>query len=101
MIGTEVYALSEKGRKRFDAFPEIIADDGYVRALFKADERTLVDSCYSLVRAPANLASLLKIKIRSRLGRYELKKKFPELLGNEEKVTAMPRLDIRLDLFMA
>lgn len=85
MIGTGVFALSEDGRKRFDRFPEIIADDGYVRALFKSDERTSVASCFSLVRAPADLASLLKIKTRSRLGRYELKKKFPELLENEEK----------------
>jgi glycosyltransferase involved in cell wall biosynthesis len=85
MIGTGVYALSEAGRKRFDTFPEIIADDGYIRALFKTDERTSVDSCYSLVRAPADLVSLLKIKTRSRLGRYELKKKFPEFLENEEK----------------
>ena len=85
MIGTGVYALSEAGRKRFDTFPEIIADDGYIRALFKAHERTSVDSCYSLVSAPANLMSLLKIKTRSRLGGYELKKKFPELQGNEEK----------------
>ncbi len=85
MIGTGVYALSEEGRQRFDKFPEIIADDGYIRALFKTHERTSVDFCYSLVRAPANLTSLLKIKTRSRLGRYELKKKFPELLENEEK----------------
>lgn len=85
MIGTGVYALSEEGRKRFDTFPEIIADDGYIRALFKTNERTSVASCYSLVRAPADLVNLLKIKTRSRLGRYELKKKFPELQGNEEK----------------
>jgi len=85
MIGTGVYALSEEGRKRFDSFPEIIADDGYVRALFKSDERTSVDSCYSLVRAPLALEGLVKIKTRSRLGVYELRRKFPELQLNEEK----------------
>ena len=85
MIGTGVYALSEEGRKRFDTFPEIIADDGYVRALFKTHERTTVVSCYSLVRAPADFINLLKIKTRSRLGGYELGRKFPELQGNEEK----------------
>lgn len=85
MIGTGVYALSEAGRRRFDRFPQIIADDGYIRALFKSHERILVDSCYSLVRAPATLEGLLKIKTRSRLGGYELREKFPELLDNEEK----------------
>jgi len=85
MIGTGVYALSQEGRKRFDTFPLIIADDGYIRALFISHERISVDSCHSLVRAPADLNSLLKIKTRSRLGGFELKKKFPELLKNEEK----------------
>jgi glycosyltransferase involved in cell wall biosynthesis len=85
MIGTGVYALSEEGRKRFDKFPQIIADDGYIRALFKTHERTSLDTCHSLVRAPTNLEGLLKIKTRSRLGGYELKGKYPELLRNEEK----------------
>jgi glycosyltransferase involved in cell wall biosynthesis len=85
MIGAGVYALSKEGRKRFGKFPLIIADDGYIRALFNAKERTSVASCYSLVRAPDDMESLLKIKTRSRLGGYEFKSKFPELLKNEEK----------------
>lgn len=85
MIGTGVYALSEKGRGRFDKFPRIIADDGYIRALFNSNERTCLDCCYSSVRAPANLEGLLKIKTRSRLGGYELKIKYPELSSNEKK----------------
>ena len=85
MIGTGVYALSEQGRARFDSFPDIIADDGFVRALFTNGERFSVDDCYSLVRAPLHLRGLIKIKTRSRLGRYELALNFPELLGNEEK----------------
>lgn len=85
MIGVGIYALSEEGRNRFLKFPEIIADDGYIRALFQTNERTSIDSCHSLVRAPASLEGLLKIKTRSRLGRYELKMNFPELIQNEEK----------------
>lgn len=85
MIGCGVYALSEKARKRFSIFPDIIADDGYVRALFKSHERTVVPDCWSLVRAPRNMAGLLKIKARSRRGRYELALAFPELLTNEPK----------------
>ena len=34
MIGVGVYALSEKGPERFAEFPDVIADDGYVRMLF-------------------------------------------------------------------
>ena len=85
MIGTGVFALSEEGRSRFDKFPDVIADDGFVRASFTSKERVSVKGAYSTVRAPLDLTSLLKIKTRSRLGRYELSTRFPELLTNEEK----------------
>lgn len=85
MIGCGVYALSEQGRNRFSIFPDIIADDGYVRALFQSHERTIVPECWSIVRAPRDIAGLLKIKSRSRRGRYELASAFPELLDNEQK----------------
>lgn len=85
MIGAGVYALSKKGRERFSIFPEIIADDGFIRCLFKESERGLARGYYSIVRAPKNLAALIRIKTRSRLGRYELKEKYQELLENEQK----------------
>jgi len=85
MMGAGVYALSKEARTRFDKFPDIIADDGYVRALFKEEERGSVKDAYVIVKAPASLKWLLKIKIRSRLGQMELASKFPELLKNEEK----------------
>ncbi len=85
MIGSGVYALSEAGRKRFDNFPAIIADDGYVRCLFTDDERPPTVGAYAVVNAPKNLINLIKIQTRSRLGRYELKEKFPQLLNNETK----------------
>jgi glycosyltransferase involved in cell wall biosynthesis len=37
--GSGVYALSEIGRRRFDNFPNLIADDTYVRIQFKPEER--------------------------------------------------------------
>jgi len=39
MIGSGVYGLSENGRKRFDKFPSITADDGFVHMLFTPKER--------------------------------------------------------------
>jgi len=85
MMGAGVYALSEEGRSRFDIFPNIIADDGYVRALFNEEERGNVEGAYAIVKAPITLKWLLKIKIRSRLGQMELAQKYPELLNNEKK----------------
>jgi len=85
MLGAGVYALSEAGRKRFDRFPDVIADDGYVRALFREHERGMAEGAHSIVRAPANLHWLIKIKARSRTGQMELAARFPELVANEAK----------------
>ena len=52
MIGVGVYALSEEGRRRFGEFPEMIADDGYVRMLFSPSERIRVDDAPVRVYAP-------------------------------------------------
>jgi glycosyltransferase involved in cell wall biosynthesis len=83
MIGVGVYALSEEGRRRFAEFPEIIADDGYVRMLFGSGERVRVDGAPVRVYAPERLSDLVRIKTRSRLGRYELRQRFPDLVANE------------------
>lgn len=85
MLGAGVYGLSAVGRSRFDCFPNLIADDGFVRALFKESERGRIKDAQSIVKAPASLFWLIKIKTRSRLGTMELAKKYPELLNNEVK----------------
>lgn len=85
MIGAGVYALSEEGRKRFDLFPDVIADDGFVRALFNEHERGKVIGAVSIVRAPATLYWLMKIKVRSRMGQMQLANMYPELIKNEQK----------------
>ena len=72
MIGVGVYALSEEGRGRFGEFPDVIADDGYVRMLFSPAERTRVDAAPVCVYAPGQLSELVRIKTRSLLGRYQL-----------------------------
>lgn len=83
MIGVGVYALTDAGRRRFGEFPDVIADDGYVRMLFDASERIRVDDAPVRVSAPAGLSDLARIKTRSRLGRYELGERFPELAARE------------------
>jgi len=85
MMGAGVYALSEEGRKRFDQFPDVIADDGFVRALFKEHERGKVEGAFVTVKAPASLKWLMKIKTRSRLGQMQLAMRYPDLIKNEAK----------------
>lgn len=74
-----VFGLSEQARSRFHHFPQIIADDAFVRAQFSQDERLVPDDCSFTAIAPFNLRDLIKIKTRSRFGNVELKEKFPEL----------------------
>ena len=83
MVGCGVYALSQKGRARFGKFPEIISDDGFVRAHFSDKERPVVEGCIVTVCAPRTLAGLIKIKTRSRLGGRQLREYYLELFDKE------------------
>jgi glycosyltransferase involved in cell wall biosynthesis len=79
-IGVGAYAMNAAGRQRFTQFPEIISDDGFVRGLFTDEERIIVSSCHTIVRAPRNLQSLIAVRTRSRIGVYELLQKHPEIM---------------------
>ena len=83
MVGCGVYALSKLGRSRFGTFPEIISDDGFVRAHFSDDERPVINECIVKVNAPRTLSGLVKIFTRSRLGGKQLQARYPELFGKE------------------
>jgi glycosyltransferase involved in cell wall biosynthesis len=83
--GSGVYALSEVGRKRFPQFPEIIADDTYVRLQFKPEERETLSSVKSMVFPPRTIPQLLAIRTRAYAGTVELDHQFPELRANKGK----------------
>lgn len=77
-VGAGVYALSEQGRARFGRFPDVIADDGFVRFQFAPHERVTVEAAVSRVKPPRTLAGLLRIKTRSRVGQYQLAQRYPQ-----------------------
>lgn len=85
MITAGVYALSEAGRGRFGRFPDVIADDGFVRLHFETGDRVEVQAALSQVRAPSRLADLIKIRSRSRLGVHQLSMRYPELFQAERR----------------
>ncbi len=72
VIGTCSFIISEAGRKRFQKFPDIINDDGYVRCCFDSHERMNIDNTSIYIKAPRTLYSLIKIKTRARLGNMQL-----------------------------
>lgn len=84
MIGSGVFGVNAEGRKRFGAFPRVIADDAFFKLHFKPGERVVVPGCEAIVRAPGTVWDLVKIKTRSHLGNVELREKFPELFVNEK-----------------
>lgn len=77
MVGTGVYGLSQAGRTRFGEFPDIIADDGYVRSRFHPHERAAVEDAPVTVYAPRTFGDLVRVKTRSRFGAYELAQQHP------------------------
>lgn len=83
MIASGAYALNERGRARFDKFPDVIADDGYVRMLFDSTERALVVDATSIVHVPLTLGDLMHVKTRSRVGVLQLRRQFPQLARRE------------------
>ncbi|HBY01620.1 MAG TPA: glycosyl transferase [Rikenellaceae bacterium] len=85
MIGSGIYSLSEYGRSQFYEWPDLISDDGYIRALFGLNERGVCKKSCVIIHAPKTFAELIKTKTRSRLGRYQLQQKFPEIFREERK----------------
>ncbi|WP_432558154.1 glycosyltransferase family 2 protein [Granulicoccus sp. GXG6511] len=71
LIGLGVYALSENGRRRFDQFPALTADDLFVQRLFTRAERRTTPGHF-VVRAPRRWRDLLRVRIRTVQGTKEL-----------------------------
>jgi glycosyltransferase involved in cell wall biosynthesis len=80
--GSGVYALTHAGRGRFDQFPNVIADDGYVRIQFKSEERETLAHANSIVFAPRTIRNLIRIRTRAHYGTMELAQRYPDLWTN-------------------
>ena len=80
--GSGVYALSEAGRNRFNAFPPVTGDDAFVRRLFAPHERCAVEGSLSTVVPPKNLWGVIQIKTRSHFGNDELRRLYPQNVVN-------------------
>ena len=95
--GSGVYALSQVGRRRFGPFPNITADDGYVRIQFAPEERQTLGDVNSIVFAPRTIKELILIRTRAYYGTAELARRFPHLWKNRGE--SNPRTIISLCAF--
>jgi glycosyltransferase involved in cell wall biosynthesis len=81
--GSGVYALSEAGRRRFGQFPDVVADDTYVRLQFTLKERETLPGVKSTVFPPRTVLQLIAVRTRAYRGTFELTQHFPELRANK------------------
>ncbi|MFP4273862.1 MAG: glycosyltransferase family 2 protein [Paracoccaceae bacterium] len=82
--GCGLFAVNAAGRARWGAFPDVIADDTFVRLHFTPDERIGLPASYDwpLVEGWANL---VKVRRRQDAGVAEIARRFPELLQRDDK----------------
>lgn len=81
--GAGVYAVNAAGHQRIGRFPNITADDAFVRLQFAPGERKTVETCRSMVVPPKTIATIIDIKTRSHFGNQELRQLSPRLWDNE------------------
>ncbi len=72
VIATCSYIITEEGRSRFEKFPDVINDDGFIRCNFWNREISNVPGAEIYIKAPKDIYSLIKIKTRARLGNMQL-----------------------------
>lgn len=72
IIGAGAYAMNEAGHGRLGTWPRVTADDQFVLRLFSEHERITVPGHHTHVRAPADLATLVRRQVRVRRGNVEL-----------------------------
>jgi len=102
--GAGYFAVNRAGRQRWDGFPEIIADDLFVRLNFAAEERILVEERFRW-ELTEGFRSLVRVRRRQDRGTRQLLARFPELARNEDKPGFEPgefrRLATRFPVGMA
>ncbi|MEW6983297.1 glycosyltransferase family 2 protein [Colwelliaceae bacterium 6471] len=70
---SNVIALSKEGVKRVGLFPELIADDEYLRRQFTVSEYSTVEYLHFTFICPKNLSNLLNVLTRVERGNLQLR----------------------------
>ena len=84
IMGSGFYAIDRKLRSRFADFPQLTADDKFIRNLSRPGERRVVSGCYAMINMPETFADLLKVKTRWTYGNLELAAARPDLNVNDQ-----------------
>ncbi len=85
--GFGIFAVNAAGRARWDAFPDIISDDTFVRLQFTPSERIRLPQTYRWPMVDT-LPKLIRVRRRQDVGVAEVADLFPALTGNDAKTRA-------------
>lgn len=81
VTGAGLFAVNREGRARWDQFPQIIADDGFVRLNFAPHERIRVELPYQWP-ITEGFSRLVRVRRRQDAGNGQLARIFPHLQRN-------------------
>lgn len=95
--GFGLFATNAMGRARWDAFPNIISDDTYIRLLFTPAERIQVPAPYDWPMIEG-FRALTRVRRRQNAGVAELAALHPHLMANQAKPPLPPATLARLAL---
>ncbi|MFD4958816.1 glycosyltransferase family 2 protein [Microbacterium sp. NPDC058389] len=73
LFGRGLIALSETGRARFGAFPDVISDDLFVDAQYTDEEKAEAEDVVIVVEAPWTTSSLVNRLVRVRRGNAQMR----------------------------
>ncbi|SLN22568.1 Glycosyl transferase family 2 [Roseivivax jejudonensis] len=95
--GCGLFAVNAAGRARWDAFPDIVSDDTFVRLHFAPGERIAVPAAY---RWPvvSGWPALVRVRRRQDRGVEEIARRYPALLANDDKPAFPAARKLRLAL---
>jgi len=88
-IGSGFLGMSEAGRARFEAWPDIIPDDEYARLVVPAHRRKIVRDVRFVIRPPTELSSAVDTRARHYLGNYQLQTLYPEIWRTKEPASSL------------
>lgn len=74
LFGRGLIVVSETGRRRFDEFPDMVADDLFLDSRFAADEKLEVPEVAAVVEAPWTTGDLLDRLTRVRRGNTQMRR---------------------------
>ena len=93
--GIGLYAMNGAGRARWDEFPNIVADDRFVRLQFAPNERHKTQAGYDWP-LPEGFKNLVNVRHRWREGNVELAERFPALNANDSEINTSSGSALRL-----